>query len=281
MPNKSPAFQFYPADYLADENVDAMTLMQQGAYMRLICHAWRGTTVGRLLNDPQRLSTLAHMTLSEWDENKGPILRAFRIDDDGYITQKRLVIEWEKQQVRWLQTVAAGKRSGEARRERPFNDRSTTVERTANPSSSSSSSSSTSVCNNPPTSGGEAPTKNAKPRRTATGAHAELAEHYVQVWQARYHASYPFTKLDGVKTAQLLKACGGCLEDAKAVIDRYIADDGKFYRGHPLALLTSATQLPRFIARDAGETKLDRMMDETLKGYNDDGTRKQNYDQVA
>jgi len=127
--NNSPAFQFYPADYLADPNVDMMTLEQQGAYVRLLCHAWRATTVGRLLNDRSTLFALARMTPEQWDQNSEAILRAFRVDDDGYITQKRLVKEWEKQQVKRLQAHEAGVRSGEVRRERPFNDRSTNRQR--------------------------------------------------------------------------------------------------------------------------------------------------------
>ncbi len=87
-----------------------------------------------------------------------------------------------------------------------------------------------------------------KPRKPATGAHAELAEHYIAKWAAKYPGQkYPFRKIDGVKTAELLKAVGGSLEDAKAVIDRYIADESDFCRGHPMALLTSATQLPRYM----------------------------------
>lgn len=137
--SKSPAFQFYPADYLADANVDMMTLEQQGAYVRLLCHAWRSTTVGRLLNDPQRLSSLARMSLEQWSANSAAILRAFRVDPDGYITQKRLVEEWEKQQARYNQCVAAGKNSAKKRlseSQRPLNERSTHGQREGNSSSS-------------------------------------------------------------------------------------------------------------------------------------------------
>ncbi len=161
---KSPAFQFYPSDYLSDENVDSMTLEQQGAYWRLCCHAWkiesplppgsndlngRSTTVGRILNDDQRLSKLARMTEDEWAKNKAQILAAFRIDPDGYITQKRLLREWNKQQEFHQQRIEAGKASAKARAKKPLNersndlnDRSTSVQREGNSSSSSSSSSS-------------------------------------------------------------------------------------------------------------------------------------------
>lgn len=36
---KSPAFQFYPADFLADENVIAMSLEDRGALITSICEA--------------------------------------------------------------------------------------------------------------------------------------------------------------------------------------------------------------------------------------------------
>ena len=86
-----------------------------------------------------------------------------------------------------------------------------------------------------------------KPRKKATGAHAELIEYYVNSWKKRYGRKYPFRDVDGVKAAELLELCGGALDDAKAVIDRYLADTGKFFNGHSLALLTSASQLPKFI----------------------------------
>lgn len=39
--SKSPAFQFYAADYLADEHVQVMTLEQEGIYVRLLSYCWR------------------------------------------------------------------------------------------------------------------------------------------------------------------------------------------------------------------------------------------------
>ena len=130
-----------------------MTARQVGAYMLLLCHAWRGTTVGRMLNDPQRLMRLARLSPKEWAEDSPVIISCFDISDEKWLVQKRMVREWDKQQTRRAQAVEAGKRSGQVRRERPFNDRSTSVERKANTSSSSSSSSSVLV---PPTpTGGE------------------------------------------------------------------------------------------------------------------------------
>ena len=41
----SPAFQFYPADFLTDENVVVMTNEEIGCYMKLLCYCWREGTI--------------------------------------------------------------------------------------------------------------------------------------------------------------------------------------------------------------------------------------------
>lgn len=38
---KNPAFQFYPADYLADAKVQAMSIAGEGCYIRLMSYCWR------------------------------------------------------------------------------------------------------------------------------------------------------------------------------------------------------------------------------------------------
>lgn len=39
--NGSPAFQFYPADWLSDEKVISMSIEGEGCYIRLLCYCWR------------------------------------------------------------------------------------------------------------------------------------------------------------------------------------------------------------------------------------------------
>lgn len=39
-PGKSPAFQFYPKDFLTSEHVELMSLAERGAYITLICKCW-------------------------------------------------------------------------------------------------------------------------------------------------------------------------------------------------------------------------------------------------
>ena len=42
---QSPAFQFYAGDWISDPNRLKMSLDEQGAYVLLYCHCWRGFKV--------------------------------------------------------------------------------------------------------------------------------------------------------------------------------------------------------------------------------------------
>jgi len=39
---QSPAFQFYASDWISDPNRMRLSLEEQGAYILLYCHCWRG-----------------------------------------------------------------------------------------------------------------------------------------------------------------------------------------------------------------------------------------------
>jgi uncharacterized protein YdaU (DUF1376 family) len=54
--NRPPAFQFYPGDWLSNANVSMMSLEEEGAYIRLLCHCW---IEGYLPNDDAKLSMLS------------------------------------------------------------------------------------------------------------------------------------------------------------------------------------------------------------------------------
>jgi uncharacterized protein YdaU (DUF1376 family) len=129
--NESPAFQFYPADYLGDENVLLMTPRQRGAYWHLCCISWRSTPIARLKNDPYRLARLSGLTDDQWKEDGQAILRCFSIDEDGYITQKRLMKELIKQRERKIQTAEAGAASAKKRGQTPKSQRRSTNEQIA------------------------------------------------------------------------------------------------------------------------------------------------------
>jgi uncharacterized protein YdaU (DUF1376 family) len=70
-----PAFQFYASDWLGSTRIALMTLEQQGAYIRLLCHAWADDDCS-LPGDDRLLANLS--TLGQrWGRLKTEILACF------------------------------------------------------------------------------------------------------------------------------------------------------------------------------------------------------------
>jgi len=143
---KSPAFQFYAAEWLADENVRLMTLEETGAYIDALAICWRE---GSIPACPEMLARLIGKGCST--DVATVVQRVFNIrcasecSSVERLKHKRLEIEREKQRARSEQQAAAGKRSAEIKREtqekarkpKAANKRSTCVQHPNNSSSSS------------------------------------------------------------------------------------------------------------------------------------------------
>ncbi|MCK5607572.1 DUF1376 domain-containing protein [Candidatus Pacearchaeota archaeon] len=111
--NKSPAFQFYPKDYLSDINVQLMTLEERGAYLQLMCHEWEEKG---LPTDDDDLSILSGLG-DKWFEKSGDkIKKCFTIKKDKLI-HPRLEKERKKQKTR-RDVMAAASKKGVAARQR-------------------------------------------------------------------------------------------------------------------------------------------------------------------
>jgi len=172
----TPAFQFYPNDWLSSLKVACMTPEQEGAYIHLLCHDWANDG---LPDDPAILAQLSRLG-DKWD-GATVVQNCFEKHPhkNGFITNKRLEIEREIQTNNRKQKSKSGIKSAKSRAymsQRMLNGRSTDVQRNANSSSSSSSSSSTSSTNKkePPISpkGGEDGFEKfwkAYPRKTGKG----------------------------------------------------------------------------------------------------------------
>jgi len=140
---KSPAFQFYPGDWLGSTKVDLMTLEEQGAYLRLLCHAWSDDDCS-LLNDDDKLSRLSRLG-DKWFQGSSKIIKeCFTLKGDRLVSD-RLLQEREKQ-IEWREkSKRGGRASGEARRNKALeakgglNVLATKGEPKGNTSSSSSS----------------------------------------------------------------------------------------------------------------------------------------------
>lgn len=110
--SKAPAFQFYPKDYLSDEDVMMMTLEEEGAYIRAMSHCW---LEGSIPADPARLSALlkgASTTVV------GVVQRKFKQHptDSSRLVHPRLDAERKKQEEWREKSRLGGTKSGETRR---------------------------------------------------------------------------------------------------------------------------------------------------------------------
>jgi uncharacterized protein YdaU (DUF1376 family) len=112
---KDPAFLFSPADWLTDSNVTAMTLEQQGAYLRLLCVAW---LEHGLPNDLQRIRALLGLPQRRFDAVWTALADRW-VDRDGRLVNRRQeaerAIRRERAQDMRALGQLGGQRSAQAR----------------------------------------------------------------------------------------------------------------------------------------------------------------------
>lgn len=107
----SPAFQFYPGDFLSDPNVAGMSLQERGAYITLICLCWKD---GSLPVEEDRLARMVGVPLSQWRRLAPMVVGCFVAKDDR-LTHKRLDRERDKQEHFRRRQSDKGKVSSEKR----------------------------------------------------------------------------------------------------------------------------------------------------------------------
>ena len=123
MEKKTPAFHFYPKDWLSDLKVRAMTPAQRGYYIDLISYMW--TEGGKLPSDVKKLMAL----LNASSEDVNVLLECFE-NNGEFLIQKRLEKEivkleaWREKSVkaatkRWeIENQKKLKSKGETRKQR-------------------------------------------------------------------------------------------------------------------------------------------------------------------
>jgi uncharacterized protein YdaU (DUF1376 family) len=79
--SKSPAFQFYPKDFLSDFNVTEMDWAERGVYITLLCHCWleggipkESKMADNLIEDSPRVKACFY--------EEGGMYRHRRLDDE-------------------------------------------------------------------------------------------------------------------------------------------------------------------------------------------------------
>lgn len=100
--NKSPAFQFYPKDFLMDDKVAVMNLEQIGAYMKLLCYCWNNNG---LPGDEEELKEMCGNP-QNWDKVWKKVGKCF-YRNSGKLYNKRLDKEKEKQK-HWKEKSSKG-----------------------------------------------------------------------------------------------------------------------------------------------------------------------------
>jgi len=118
-PERPPAFQFYVDDFASDGKVEAMTTKAVGAYILLLCKAWREEPPGSIPNTDAVLARWARLTPEEWAECREMVLAAFSLGNDGRWHQQRMRREYEKSQSFKKQRAASAIKAAQARWHKP------------------------------------------------------------------------------------------------------------------------------------------------------------------
>jgi hypothetical protein len=114
MARSSPAFQFYPAEFLADENVSLTNNQEIGCYIKLLCFCWREGTIpndvskiARLCGEPEEVMAQLWLAISKcFDEAENAPQR---------LVNPRLDIERDKQQKHKKERSESGKKGAMSR----------------------------------------------------------------------------------------------------------------------------------------------------------------------
>lgn len=101
-----PYFPFYPGEWLRSPTVLGMSLLEQGAYLRLLCVQWEDGFV-----DPEDVPLILGLDDSVVVEmlSRRPWKRAFEVGEDGMLRNPRLAIDRETAQQKVEGAQAAAK----------------------------------------------------------------------------------------------------------------------------------------------------------------------------
>src|SRR5712664_1412161 len=91
-PPRLTRFDFDAAEFLASEDVAAMTAAEVGQYVLLLCAAWLGGKDATLPNDPRTLARLARATSGRVSP---VVMRKFISTGEGRLLNLRLSEEWK------------------------------------------------------------------------------------------------------------------------------------------------------------------------------------------
>jgi len=114
--NKSPAFQFYPKDYLSNINVILMSNQARGCYITLMCHEWEAQGKG-ITNNIEELAKVCCENVDDLTMLWASIEMCFKPHpkDSTKLIHPRLEKERKKQKDNRKKRASAGKKGAKAR----------------------------------------------------------------------------------------------------------------------------------------------------------------------
>jgi uncharacterized protein YdaU (DUF1376 family) len=112
MSTKPPAFQFYPKDYETDEHVKMMSLEQEGAFLRLLCHQW---LTGSIPADRPAQAKLCRVPAGKMARLWPGVAPCFADAGEGRLMNPRMERQREAQARYSAERSQAGRRGAEKR----------------------------------------------------------------------------------------------------------------------------------------------------------------------
>lgn len=196
-----PFFPFYAADWLSAERVASMTLSAQGAYVRALCMQWRDGSLPVAREKWERL--FPGLAQSDLDD----LLDAFPVGDDirrrnGRLERERKLLDNRAEAHRLGAQMTNAKRSLSAT-QAPRSE-------VAPPTHSESESYSESEVRDQKSETSPIASLGAvkKPRKPATGPHADLLRFWESEWARTRGVDWAWTKPDLVAMSKCLKLAG-------------------------------------------------------------------------
>lgn len=117
MQNKSPAFQFYPKDWLSDGKTMALPLFAKGCYVTLLCYDW---TDDGITDDSEKWKYMIGgdaLLCEDWEKVVEQLISLFvsHPDKKNHLTNPRLYRERQKQTAYSESKKRAGKAGAKRR----------------------------------------------------------------------------------------------------------------------------------------------------------------------
>lgn len=117
MASKDPSMPWYVNDWLSSTAVGAMTLSEQGAFVRLLCHCWASQEAA-IPDDDNALAALS-MLHKAWAKGSGQVIRKCfekHPSKPGHLTNKKVFELWQERLVWKQKSAEGGQRSARTRR---------------------------------------------------------------------------------------------------------------------------------------------------------------------